>query len=108
MITLLYLAICFFAVSVWLDYKLLVICMAFDIMIEGGEPFLRSDIWDVLRYMKGKFKLGISTNGILIGEAEAKELSEIVDYVQVSIDGAVQSTNDTIRGEESFNSVSYF
>lgn len=74
----------------------------FDIVIEGGELFLRSDIWDILQYMARKFKLGISTNGTYIGDTEARRLAKLVDYIQVSIDGATSYTNDSIRGKGTF------
>ncbi|MEZ5357859.1 MAG: radical SAM protein [Candidatus Zixiibacteriota bacterium] len=76
---------------------------AFDIMIEGGEVFTRKDILYILQYMSGKFKLGISTNGLLINEDLARRLSPIVDYIQISIDGANAAVNDKIRGNGSYD-----
>lgn len=77
---------------------------AFDVVLGGGEPFLRKDIWDILQYMVGKFKLAVITNGTCIGKTEAKELARIVDFMEISIDSATPHVNDFIRGKGSFNS----
>lgn len=74
----------------------------FDVVLEGGEIFLRNDIWDILNYIKGKFKIGIITNGTCLNRDNVKKLVNIVDYVQVSIDGARPSTNDFLRGRGTF------
>jgi radical SAM protein with 4Fe4S-binding SPASM domain len=76
--------------------------VAFDIMVEGGEIFMRPDVWDILGYLQGKFKVGISTNGAFIDRSAARRLTTLADYVQISLDGADADTNDAIRGRGSF------
>ncbi len=71
------------------------------VIFSGGEPLLRSDLFDLLRHAR---KLGIapqlSTNGVLIDEAVADRLAEAgVQYVGVSIDGLPDFNND-YRGFE--------
>jgi mycofactocin radical SAM maturase len=47
----------------------------------------------------------ISTNGTLIDEATARRLDHPLVYIQVSLDGASESSNDAIRGQGSFRKV---
>jgi len=76
----------------------------FYINIGGGEPMLRPDFFDLVGYAIGR-KVGVkfSTNGTRMTADKARRLSAM-DYldVQVSIDGALTSTNDAVRGEGSF------
>jgi len=70
-------------------------------MLSGGEPLVRSDFWDILKYSHSRgVKVAVSSNGLLITRDVAKRLKEErVDYVGVSLDGARASTHDTIRGQ---------
>jgi mycofactocin radical SAM maturase len=76
----------------------------FYVNIGGGEPMLRPDFFDLVGYAIDR-KVGVkfSTNGTRMTAEKARRLSEM-DYVdvQVSIDGALASTNDAVRGEGSF------
>ena len=71
------------------------------IAIIGGEPTLRPDLNELLRYVK---RLGmianITTNGSLLGnEAAAARLLETgIDLINFSIDGADADMHDTLRG----------
>lgn len=72
----------------------------FQINIGGGEPFLRKGIFDILNYAD---RLGIvscvSTNGTLMDSETCRRLADIDGfYLQVSLDGADEATNDQIRG----------
>ncbi len=68
------------------------------ILFSGGEPLMREDIIDVMGYAKGLgIKCVLSTNGTLITKDLAEQLSEVVDYVGVSLDG-VGDVNDRFRG----------
>jgi mycofactocin radical SAM maturase len=76
----------------------------FQVNIGGGEPFLREDLIDILKYAHEKrIVTCVSTNGTLIDDFMAKKLAEMdLLYIQVSIDGATQVTNDFIRGKGSY------
>lgn len=67
---------------------------------EGGEPFLRNDIIDILKEAdKHNFTYFINTNGTLITDSIAESLSKTdVDKVCVSIDGPNSEINDNSRG----------
>ena len=69
------------------------------ILFSGGEPLLRSDIYELISYAKSKgIHSSLSTNGTLIDENAAAKLKEAgVDYVGVSLDGS-EEVNDEFRG----------
>ena len=76
----------------------------FYVNIGGGEPMLRSDFFDLLAYaVDHKVGVKFSTNGTRLTPARARRLAAM-DYVdvQVSLDGALEETNDAVRGQGSF------
>jgi heme d1 biosynthesis radical SAM protein NirJ len=68
------------------------------LILSGGEPLLRQDIFDISRRAKDMgFYVGLSTNGTLIDESNIDAISGIgYDYVGISIDG-VRETHDMFR-----------
>jgi radical SAM protein with 4Fe4S-binding SPASM domain len=69
------------------------------LLISGGEPLLRPDIFDLAGYATS---LGVpvtfSTNGTLIDEKKARRFADIgVTYVGISIDGD-ETRHDVLRG----------
>lgn len=67
----------------------------------GGEPLMRSDIFELLEYAQEKIdrkitKLKLLTNGMLINEEIAQKLSKYIDFAHISIDG-LKSTHDEFR-----------
>ena len=71
------------------------------LLFSGGEPLLREDLFDLGAHARSLgMRTVISTNGTLIGEAEAERIRENgFSYVGVSIDG-MGETNDRFRGVE--------
>jgi len=73
---------------------------AVRIFFTGGEPFIRPDILDILRYADdNKFAICISTNGTLLNKDTINFLKSLkhLRTLQISIDG-LQETHDLIRG----------
>ena len=68
------------------------------LILSGGEPLLRPDIYRIGRYAKDQgFYTGLSTNGTLIDESHIEPLLETgFDYVGISIDG-IGETHDKFR-----------
>lgn len=68
------------------------------LILSGGEPLLREDIYDIARRAKEKgFYVGLSTNGTLIDESYIERIAAIgFDYVGISLDG-IRETHDTFR-----------
>ena len=78
------------------------------INITGGEPFIRSDIKDILRYM-GKnrryYSYGVLSNGSFIDDEMISVLKETGNsFVQLSIDGD-RATHDSLRAEGDYDRV---
>ena len=71
------------------------------LILSGGEPLLRPDIFDISRRAKDKsFYVGLSTNGTLIDETNIDAIAAIgYDYVGISIDGT-RETHDMFRRKE--------
>lgn len=70
-----------------------------NLVITGGEPFMREDILDVLRYCNlKKVPVTLFTNGTLIDEKIIESIKELRILLRVSLDGATMKTNDCIRG----------
>ncbi len=68
------------------------------VLFTGGEPLLRSDLFELLAEAKKlASRTVISTNGTLIDQPTAEKLAEVgVSYVGISIDGE-QSFHDKFR-----------
>ncbi len=68
------------------------------LILSGGEPLLRPDIYDISRRARAMgFYVGLSTNGTLIDEHNIERIAEIgYDYVGISIDG-LRETHDRFR-----------
>lgn len=75
-----------------------------QINITGGEPLVHPSFLEICRKIKSKgFYFSVLTNGTLITESMAEELSKLRPiFVQVSLDG-VEKTHDKIRGIGSYN-----
>lgn len=71
------------------------------LILSGGEPLLREDIYDIARRAKEKgFYVGLSTNGTLIDESNIERIAAIgFDYVGISLDG-LRETHDVFRRKQ--------
>ncbi len=71
------------------------------IILTGGEPLLRSDVYEIARYATGKgLRVVLATNGTLLTPDIAGKLKAVgIQRVSISIDGSSAQTHDTFRGE---------
>ena len=71
------------------------------LILSGGEPLLRPDIFDISARAKEQgFYVGLSSNGALIDTAVADRIAAIgYDYVGVSLDG-IGAVHDRFRRQE--------
>jgi heme d1 biosynthesis radical SAM protein NirJ len=71
------------------------------LILSGGEPLMRPDIFDISRRARDMgFYVGLSTNGTLIDEAMIEPIAAVgYDYVGISIDG-IKATHDRFRRRE--------
>ncbi|MBF0429519.1 MAG: heme d1 biosynthesis radical SAM protein NirJ [Magnetococcales bacterium] len=74
-------------------------CGVSALILSGGEPLLRPDLFEIAAHAKGLgFYLGLSSNGTLMDEAMAKRIAMAgFDYVGVSLDG-LEANHDRMRG----------
>ncbi len=68
------------------------------LILSGGEPLLRPDIFDISQRAKAMgFYVGLSTNGTLIDRTSIGRIAAVgYDYVGISIDG-IRETHDRFR-----------
>ncbi|CAH2212024.1 radical SAM/SPASM domain-containing protein [Tepidibacter aestuarii] len=69
------------------------------ILLSGGEPLMRENIFEIIEYIKSKgINVSLSTNGSLITKDVARKLKNLgIGYVGISLDGT-SKTNDIFRG----------
>ncbi len=70
------------------------------LILSGGEPFLRKDLFDILAHTNSVgLKTALATNGTLLGKKEAIKLKEFgVSRVSISLDSSQETYHDISRG----------
>jgi len=70
------------------------------VILTGGEPLLRPDIFEIARYGTDKgLRMVMAPNGTLITAAYAKRMAESgIQRISVSLDGATAAKHDDFRG----------
>jgi radical SAM protein with 4Fe4S-binding SPASM domain len=83
--------------------------------ITGGEPFIRSDIYEILKYaVKKGFAVTLKTNGTLINSILAKKISDMNLFeINISLFGATAGVHDNMTGlkgsfEKALNAIKSF
>ncbi|NQU19302.1 radical SAM protein [bacterium] len=74
-----------------------------EVLLTGGEPFIRNDIFKICEYAHQKgLRSIITTNGVLIDESLAGQIAKSkVNHLHFSLDG-LEKTNDFFRGQGVF------
>lgn len=74
------------------------------LILSGGEPLLRPDIYEITAYAKAKgFYVALSTNGTLIDESNIDKIKAAdFQYVGISIDGLEEFHDEFRRQKGSF------
>lgn len=70
------------------------------VILTGGEPLLREDIFDIAAYGTQKgLRMVMAPNGTLVTPRVAKQMAESgIRRISVSLDGATRRTHDDFRG----------
>ena len=70
------------------------------LVLSGGEPLFRSDIFQLARYATDKgLRVALATNGTLVTKEIARMIVDAgVKRVSISLDGADADTHDSFRG----------
>jgi MoaA/NifB/PqqE/SkfB family radical SAM enzyme len=78
------------------------VSLGFDqVFFTGGEPFILSDIYEMLAYSSARIRTSVLTNAALLRGARLERLSAIRNAnltAQVSLDGATAEQHDAYRG----------
>jgi radical SAM protein with 4Fe4S-binding SPASM domain len=86
------------------DENLQTIVRPFD----GGEPLLREDIEELIRYAKDKGinYVSLNTNGVLLNEKRALSiLDSRLDHIEISIDAFSEETYKALKKANSYTKV---
>jgi radical SAM protein with 4Fe4S-binding SPASM domain len=77
------------------------------ISISGGEPMIRKDFIDILKYIDKNYggKINLMTNGTYINKNNVNVLTNILDQIDISLDGVDEESCSLIRGEGIFGKV---
>lgn len=73
-----------------------------EILFTGGEPFILSDIYDILAYSSARVKTHVLTNAMLLRGKRLERLLAVANdnlTVQVSLDGGFPEHHDAYRGQ---------
>lgn len=80
-------------------------CGVMGVVLSGGEPLLRPDLWSLLEgIVKNHMRFSLLSNASLVTDELAQRLADCgrCTFVQVSIDGSCAAVHDLCRGEGSF------
>jgi radical SAM protein with 4Fe4S-binding SPASM domain len=76
------------------------------VIVEGGEPLLRNDLFELLDLMRQEcLDAHLITNGMLLTSQLLATLASLGTKVMISIDGATATTYEAIRGGANFDKV---
>ncbi|MCX8119154.1 MAG: radical SAM protein [Desulfobacterota bacterium] len=80
------------------------------IHLTGGEPLLKPELFALLDYLDRSpliEELGVITNGLLLNQEVLARFSTCskLKKIKLSLDGASEKTNDSIRGMRTFDTV---
>ena len=70
------------------------------IILTGGEPLLRPDIFEIARYGTDRgLRMVMAPNGTLITEDKARQMADAgIKRISISLDGATREIHDRFRG----------
>lgn len=85
------------------------------IVISGGEPLLRKDVFEIAKYGTDKgFRMCMATNGVLVNDEVCENMKSAgIKIVSLSLDGSTPETHDDFRGQKGafegvMNAANYF
>jgi len=71
------------------------------VVLSGGEPLLRKDIFDIAQYGRDKgFRMCLATNGTLVTDDICNEIKTSgIKIVSLSLDGSTEDVHDDFRSQ---------
>ncbi|AJI57669.1 radical SAM additional 4Fe4S-binding SPASM domain protein [Francisella philomiragia] len=72
------------------------------LVLSGGEPLLRADIFELAKYGANKgLRMALATNGSLVTDEICEKIkNSMISIVSLSIDGATAETHDDFRSQK--------
>ena len=72
------------------------------VVLSGGEPLLRKDVFDIAQYGKDKgFRMCLATNGTLVTDSTCDKIKTSgIKIVSLSLDGSEESIHDDFRSQK--------
>jgi heme b synthase len=72
------------------------------IVLSGGEPLLRKDVFQIARYGTDKgLRMCIATNGTLVSDEICEKIRDSeIKIVSLSLDGSEETVHDNFRGQK--------
>jgi radical SAM protein with 4Fe4S-binding SPASM domain len=72
------------------------------VVLSGGEPLLRSDVFDIAKYGTAKgLRMCLATNGSLVTEENCLKIKEAdIKMVSLSLDGSTEEVHDDFRNQK--------
>jgi len=69
------------------------------LILSGGEPLLKPDIYDIIKYSSKKIRTLLATEGTMVTPEAAKKIKEAgIVKVSISLDGSNAQIHDNFRG----------
>ena len=70
------------------------------LILSGGEPLLRDDIYEIIRYGADRgLRMGMGSNGMLIDDEVTRKLENAgMETVAISLDSSIPERHDEFRG----------
>ncbi|MCR1850904.1 radical SAM/SPASM domain-containing protein [Paraclostridium sordellii] len=77
------------------------------IVISGGEPMLRDDFFEILKYLKNVYegKIQLATNATYINDSNIEQLLKYIYAFDISLDGYDEESCSKMRGDNVFKKV---
>ncbi len=71
------------------------------VVLSGGEPLLREDVFDIATYGTGKgLRMCLATNGVLVNQEVCDKIKESgIKMVSLSLDGSTAEVHDDFRNQ---------
>jgi len=71
-------------------------------VLSGGEPLIRSDVFDIARYGNEKgLRMCLATNGVLVTDEVCEKIkSSGIRIVSLSLDGSTEEVHDDFRNQK--------
>jgi len=75
-----------------------------EIVFTGGEPLVRKDSINIMRFAKKHgHNVVLFTNGVIIDKDNILEISKCVNEIQVSMEGVTKACYENVRGKNNYD-----